>query len=377
MTTFYKTASTLTKGAMTLPGKYYKSEAIFASEIERIFYSRWLCIGRVEQIPKSGDYFTQQVGDENLIIVRDFRGEVHAFYNVCRHRGTRLCTSQNGHFSKDIFCPYHAWRYSLDGQLRVAPLMNEVEGFNRGDYPLNAASVEIWEGFVFINLSPTPEPFSVAFAPLIGRFSQWQMSTLRLGCRIEYDVAANWKLIHQNYSECYHCPSIHPDLAKLSPYRSGENDLFSGSFLGGFMMMNHADGSMTRSGNRCSPPLGNVSGENLHRVYYYSIFPNLLLGLHPDFVIVHRLLPESPSQTSVVCEWLFDAEVVAQPDFDPSDAVEFWDMTNRQDWEICELTQLGVTSRSYTPCLYAGAESLLAAFDEEVLKALGHNNPNH
>jgi Rieske 2Fe-2S family protein len=111
------------------------------------------------------------------------------------------------------------------------------------------------------------------------------------------------------------------------------------------MMMNHADGSMTRSGNRCEPALGNVSGENLHRVYYYSIFPNLLLGLHPDFVIVHRLLPESPSQTSVVCEWLFDAEVVAQPDFDPSDAVEFWDMTNRQDWEICELTQLGVTSR--------------------------------
>ncbi len=362
---------------MMLPGQYYKSEAIFSEEIERIFYSRWLCVGRVEQIPNPGDYFTQQVGEENLIIVRDFSGQVQAFYNVCRHRGTRLCTSQEGHFSKDILCPYHAWSYNLDGQLRVAPLMNEVEGFNREDYPLKAASIEIWEGFLFLNLSASPESFATAFAPLIGRFSQWQMSTLQVARRIDYDVAANWKLIHQNYSECYHCPSVHPDLVKMSPYRSGQNDLFSGPFLGGFMMMNHTDGSMTRSGDRCGPPLGDVSGENLNRVYYYSIFPNLLLGLHPDFVMVHRLWPQSPNRTYVICEWLFEPQTIAQPGFDPSDAVEFWDMTNRQDWEICELTQLGVTSRSYTPCLYSSTESLLVAFDQEVLKALGHKAIAH
>lgn len=375
MTTFYKTASTLMKGVKTLPGHYYKSEEIFSEEIERIFYSRWVSVGRVEQIPNPGDYFTAAVGDESLIIVRDFNGEVRAFYNVCRHRGTRLCTSKEGHFSKDILCPYHAWSYSLDGQLKVAPLMNEVEGFNREDYPLKAVAIATWEGFLFLNLSSSPEPFETAFAPLIGRFSPWQMHTLRVAARIEYDIAANWKLIHENYSECYHCPTIHPELAKMSPYRSGENDLFSGPFLGGFMTMNHTGGSMTKSGNLCSPPLGEVSGENLNRVYYYSIFPNMLLGLHPDFVMVHRLYPQSPSRTYIVCEWLFDSEAIVQPGFDPSDAVDFWDLTNRQDWEICELTHLGVTSRSYTPCLYAGAESLLAAFDEEVLKALGHSSP--
>jgi Rieske 2Fe-2S family protein len=363
------------KGVKTLPGHYYKSEEIFSEEIERIFYSRWVCVGQVEQIPKPGDYFTAAVGDESLIIVRDFNGEVRAFYNVCRHRGTRLCTSKEGHFSKDILCPYHAWSYNLDGQLKVAPLMNEVEGFNREDYPLKAVAIATWEGFLFLNLSSSPEPFETAFAPLIDRFSPWQMHTLRVAARIEYDIAANWKLIHENYSECYHCPTIHPELAKMSPYRSGENDLFSGPFLGGFMTMNHTGGSMTKSGNLCSPPLGEVSGENLNRVYYYSIFPNMLLGLHPDFVMVHRLYPQSPSRTYIVCEWLFDSEAIVQPGFDPSDAVDFWDLTNRQDWEICELTQLGVTSRSYTPCLYAGAESLLAAFDEEVLKVLGHSSP--
>lgn len=372
MATFYKTATTFTKGAKTLPGYYYNSEIIFAEELERIFYSRWLCVGRVEQIPNTGDYFTQQIGDESVIIVRDSNQEVRAFYNVCRHRGTRLCTQSNGHFSKEIVCPYHTWAYSLDGQLKVAPLMNEVEGFNRNEYPLKTVSVATWEGFIFLNLSSVPEPFTEAFAPLINRFNPWKISTLRVAARIEYDLAANWKLIHENYSECYHCPPVHPQLTKLSSYRSGHNDLFSGPFLGGYMTINHPDGSMTNSGNRCTTPIGEVSGENLNRVYYYSLFPNLMLGLHPDFVIVHRLLPQSANRTKIICEWLFEPEAIAQSNFDPSDAVEFWDLTNRQDWEICELTQQGISSRSYTPGPYSCQESLLAAFDQEVLQALGH-----
>ncbi len=374
MTTFHKTASTLLEGAKTLPGQFYTSEAIFSQELEHIFSSRWLCIGRESQIPNPGDYFITTVASESLIIVRDVGGEVRAFYNVCRHRGTRLCTNAEGHLDGIISCPYHAWGYKLDGQLAVAPLMNEVKGFCKEDYPLYGAAIAIWEGFLFLNLARDPQPFTTAFAPLIGRFSPWQISTLRVASQIEYNVSANWKLIVQNYSECYHCPTVHPELAKMSPFRSGQNDLFQGSFLGGFMTMNHSGGSMTMSGNLCSAPIGTICGENLNRVYYYAIFPNLLLGLHPDFVMVHTLWPESPHQTRIVCEWLFAPEAIVQPGFDSSDAVDFWDMTNRQDWEICELTQQGVSSRAYTPCLYSGAESLLAAFDLELLKALGHND---
>ncbi|MCL1463199.1 aromatic ring-hydroxylating oxygenase subunit alpha [Argonema galeatum] len=372
MTQFRKTASTFIKGAKTLPGKYYTCAAIFLEEIDRIFYSRWLCIGRVEQIPNPGDYFIQQVGQESIIVVRDRNGEVRSFYNICRHRGTRLCTEAQGNFNGKILCPYHAWAYGLDGQLEVAPLMNELDDFNQQDYPLHRVSVATWSGFLFLNLAESPEPFATAFGPILDKFAQWQLPRLRVSDRIIYDIQANWKLICQNYCECYHCPSLHPVLAKMSPYRSGENDLISGLFLGGFMKINQIGGSMTLSGNWCSLPLGNVSGEDLQRVYYYSIFPNMLLSLHPDYVMVHRLWPQSPNRTQIICEWLFDPDAMKQPSFNSRDAVEFWDITNRQDWQVCELMQTGVSSRAYTPSPYSSAESLLAEFDREYLKAIEH-----
>ncbi|MFB2977186.1 aromatic ring-hydroxylating dioxygenase subunit alpha [Microseira sp. BLCC-F43] len=371
MTQFHKTASTLIPGAKTLPGEYYTSAEIYQRERERIFSSRWLCIGRGEQIPHPGNYLLVNIGTESIIIVRSNNGEVRSFYNVCRHRGTRLCQQSQGTFNKTISCPYHGWSYNLDGELNAAPLMNELDYFCKEDYPLHKVAIETWEGFLFLNLAPNPEPFANAFAPLINKFTQWHLPKLRVAQRIEYNIQANWKLILQNYSECYHCPLVHPKLAQMSFYRSGENDLFSGAILGGFMKLNDSALSLTISGKRCGKPLGEVGGEDLKRVYYYSIFPNLLLSLHPDYVMFHTLWPQSPNQTRIVCEWLFEGDTIAQPGFDPADAVELWDLTNRQDWEICELTQQGVSSRAYTPGLYSSSESLLAAIDQEVLKALG------
>lgn len=361
MTTFY-----------TLPGQYYTSAEIFREETERIFYEQWLCIGREAQIPKPGDYFVQRVGAESLIIVRGQDGMARAFYNVCRHRGTRICSQDAGHFRQAIQCPYHAWTYSLDGCLIGAPHMGEVEGFDKQNYPLRTAKLECWEGFLFLNLAADPKPFERAFAPLTGKFARWQLPKLQVARRINYDVRANWKLLIENYSECYHCPLIHPDLAKMSPYLSGDNDLTEGPFLGGFMLINHQAGSLTTTGKSCAPPLGQVSGEDLRRVYYYSIFPNMLLSLHPDYVMVHTLWPQQPDRTLITCEWLFDPAAMAAPDFDPTGAVDFWDMTNRQDWHVCELSQLGVASRAYTPGPYSTRENLLAAFDREVVRVLGH-----
>ncbi len=363
--------ATPTHGASTLPGQYYTSEKIFERERECIFSQRWLCVGRREQIPRSGDYFVQTIGDESLIIVRGQDGRARAFYNVCRHRGTRMCIESSGHFRQSIQCPYHAWTYNLDGRLIGAPHMNEVEAFDKANYPLYSATLDTWEGFLFVNLARQPEPFAEAFAPLMGKFSQWHISELCSARHIEYEVQANWKLLVENYSECYHCPLIHPALAVLSPYRSGQNDLYEGPFLGGFMDINQGTESLSLNGYACGLPLGEVSGADRNRVYYYSIFPNMLLSLHPDYVMFHLLWPESVSRTRIACKWLFDPEVIARPDFDPSGAVEFWDMTNRQDWHVCELSQLGLKSRAYTPGPYSAAESLPAAFDREVLRALG------
>lgn len=366
MTTFVK--ATVTHGALTLPGHYYTTEDVFRSEYERIFYRNWMLVGRGEQLAAPGDYMLVNIGVENLIIVRDRDEHLHAHFNVCRHRGTRMCTDERGHFSETIQCPYHAWTYGLDGRLIAARMMQDVSGFDKDDYPLHSAALAEWEGFIFVNLAATPEPFEHSFAPLLHRFPQWHMSGLRVGRSIEYDVKANWKLIVQNYSECYHCPLIHPALVELSPWQSGRNDLSEGPFLGGYMELNHS--SMTVGGQTPRPPIGTVSGADLNRVYYYSIMPNMLLSMHPDYVMAHTLWPLAPDRTRIVCEWLFDPETMARPDFDASDAVAFWDMTNRQDWHVSELSQLGVVSRAYTPGPYAQQEGLLWAFDREYLRLM-------
>jgi Rieske 2Fe-2S family protein len=158
---------------------------------------------------------------------------------------------------------------------------------------------------------------------------------------------------------------------RLTPANSGENDLYEGPFLGGFMVITTPGGSMTMSGRTCGLPVGELPAEDLHRVYYYSIFPNMLLSLHPDYVMAHTLWPESPGRTRITCEWLFHPGSLDDPSFDPNDGVAFWDMTNRQDWHVCELSQLGVASRAYTPGLYSPRESLAVAFDAEVLRSLG------
>jgi len=326
MTTFQR--AKVTQGATTLPSAYYTQADIFATECERIFYDRWFLVGRAEQIPQPGDYFLAQVVAESLILVRDRDQGVRGFYNVCRHRGTQLCNESAGHFANHIACPYHAWTYGLDGQLLAARLMQEVEGFNKKDFPLIAVAVTEWEGFLWVNLSPDPEPFAQAMAPLIDKFTPWQLPQLRVARRVDYDLKANWKLIFQNYGECYHCPLIHPALDRITPSNSGRNDLMEGPFLGGYMILD--EGSLTLSQAAAAPAIATLSAADQKRVYYYSQMPNVLLSLHPDYVMVHTLWPVAPDRTLITCEWLFDPSHPGNPD----DAVGFWDLTNRQDWLV-------------------------------------------
>jgi len=372
MSTFVKATQVYQQGQRTHPGRYYTSPEIYAEEQERIFTERWICAGRAAEISEAGDYVLRRIAGESVIVVRGRDGALRAFYNVCRHRGTRLCEEPQGRFSETIQCPYHAWTYTIDGQLIGAPHMNEVPGFDKCDYPLHTVPLETWEGFTFVNLAREPQAFAQAFAPLAGRFSRFNLSTLKSARRIDYDVAANWKLVFQNYSECLHCPVIHPGLAKLTPYTSGANDLFDGPFLGGYMVITKEGGSLTLSGRACGAPVGVLPTEDQHRVYFYSLFPNLLLSLHPDYVMFHTLWPEGPGRTRITCEWLFHPDSFRQPGFDPDDAVQFWDETNRQDWHICEQSHAGITSRAYVPGPYSPREGISAAWDREFLRAIGH-----
>ncbi len=363
-------------GTRTLPGKYYHSSEIYQEEVEKIFYKFWIYACRAEEISAIGDYKLIKVEDESLILTRDKSGKIQALFNVCSHRGTQLCAEPSGNFKAgSIQCPYHAWTYSLDGKLLGAPLMKEENGFKKEECALPQASVYIWEGFVFINLDKKPIPFEKHMEALMGKFSDWKMEELRIAHHIKYELNCNWKLILQNYQECYHCPGVHPKLAELTPVQSAQHDAEKGAVIGGFMDLTKERGSMTMDGEAAAPPICDVSGDDLQRIYYYSIFPNLLLTPHPDFVLFHHITPLGPEKIINDCYWLFRPEVIddsaAQERI--KSAVDFWDLTNKQDWQVCEQMQVGTKSKRFTRGYYSGREDILHQLDKEVLKALGHD----
>jgi Rieske 2Fe-2S family protein len=359
--------SQATRSPTTLPGRYYTDPDLFREELERFYCQTWICAGRAGQIPRPGDYFLRQIAGESIIVTRDASSEVRAFYNVCRHRGTRLCTSAEGTFPGRIQCPYHGWTYALDGSLIGAPHMQESD-FCREDYPLHKISTGVWDGHIFINLAAQPEPLPAQLADLPQKFASWRMQDLQMHKRIVYEVQANWKLIVINYNECLHCPVLHPCLNRLTNYLGADNSLPQPTYIGGAMGFRGDAQTMSLDGRRRRDYLPGLNEEQRKQVYYYAIYPNLFLSLHPDYMMTHTLWPRAVDRTEVVCEWHFHPAEMAKPDFHADDAIDFWDLTNREDWHISGLSQAGISSRAYTPGPYSNREALPHAFDEMVLE---------
>ncbi len=353
----------------TLPGEFYHSSEILSAELDRIFARTWIAVGREEDISEPGSYFTREIGRESIVLLRDDGGEPRAFFNVCRHRGANLLESCDGARLTKIQCPYHAWTYGLDGRLAAAPLMESTPGFSKDDYPPVPAKVETWEGFLFVNLDVGAGPLERQLAgfPDISRF---QLPRLRRGGRIAYDVAANWKLIGENYNECYHCALAHPQPHRISHYQSGGRTHTGLNFTGGPMTLNEGFKTMTMSGKSTRPPIPDLDPEDHRTVHYFHLYPGLLLSLHPDYVLTHTVWPVDTSRSRVICEWLFTQDAMGREDFDGGDAIEFWDVTNRQDWELCGIAQKGVQSRGYRPGRYQAGESSVHAFDNWYLGQL-------
>jgi Rieske 2Fe-2S family protein len=374
MTTFMRTTTTYRQGAHTLGRAYYTSEPLLRDEEERIFRRAWQCVGRADRLRDPGAYVLHERFGESVIVVHGRDGTIRAFVNICRHRGTRICEVASGRFSETIQCPYHAWTWSTDGRLIGAPHMHEVEGFDKREHPLLPLPLRIWEGFVFVSLDEQPAPFDEAFRPVLDRFERFNVASLVRVDRRDYEVQANWKLVMQNYNECLHCPTIHPELNQLLPYTSGANDLHDGAFLGGYMEITAPNESVTMTGHTCGRFLADdLPADEHRRAYYYTLWPNMMLSLHPDYANWYTVWPVAPDRSIVTCEWLMHPESAGDPAFDPHDAVELWHTVNAQDWHICERSQAGVSSRHYRPGPYSPRESIPAAWDRAYLGAMGHD----
>jgi len=355
--------------ASLLPPRVFHDPNVFDFEQDSWFARTWLCVGREADVTEPGTYLLVEAAGESVAIVRDRSHALNAFHNVCRHRGSTLLDEPaggDGSVGKvvRIQCPYHAWVYELDGTLKRAPHTEDINDFETAEQGLATVRLETWQGFLFINLDPNAEPLLTYLADLPATVAHYPISNLRRARRIDYEVGANWKVIGENYSECLHCPGVHPQLNKLSPYDRGWNLESRGPWAGGWMeLVDYAATMSVDGGSHGRPYLAGIGEENTRRVYYIVIWPNMLLSLHPDYVMTHQVWPVDAERSHVVCEWLFDPETMAQPGFDPSDAVDFWDQVNRQDWGVCQRQQEGTRSRSYVPGRYSLMEDMVHAFD--------------
>jgi Rieske 2Fe-2S family protein len=329
-----------------LPPQAYGDPDVLQWEWEHLFEGSWVCVGREEHFPGKGDFETVPVGRESILVVRGGDGVVRAFFNVCQHRGTRLVMDAAGSELDRIVCPYHSWTYGTDGRLVAAEHTRE-ETFDRAGAGLSPVAVDLFAGWVFVNVSGDAPPLLQYLEDLVPRIARVRPQDLRACERREYEVAANWKLLTENFQECYHCPTIHPELVQVTPYRSGSDEPSRGPWLGGPMELSPGCTTMSMTGRTSRPPIPGTGEADRRLVFYYSLLPNLWMSLHPDYVMTHTITPLAPDRTRVVCEWLFHPDAADGPDFDPGDAVEFWDLVNRQDWSAVERVQLGVGSRGF------------------------------
>jgi Rieske 2Fe-2S family protein len=345
--------------ATMLPGRAFTDAAVLDWERANFFRRGWICAGHIEQVGARGRYLTVDAGGENVIVIGDDDGLPRAFLNTCRHRGARLIDDTAGSVRR-IQCPYHAWTYGLDGSLRSAPFTEGLVDFDPKCFALHEVRLAVVEGLVLLDLAGDAPPPQEHVGDLANLLAQYRLPELQKGARLVYDVDANWKAIAENYSECLHCPGVHPELNRLSHYLSGETIEGSGAWCGGSMTLAEGVETMATDGGHGRKP---IDGVDLRSILYFLIFPNTLVSLHPDYVMLHTLWPKAPDRTEVVCEWYFEPEAIAAANFDPTDAVEFWDQVNREDWNVCALTQRGMTSPSFTPGRYTTQEDDVHTFD--------------
>jgi Rieske 2Fe-2S family protein len=348
-----------------LPAEAYTSKEVLSWELRNLFAGSWTCVGRVDDLLPTGHGrpVTQRavmVGDVSCLLVREGEG-LRMFANTCRHRGHELLADGETSPRRSILCPYHAWSYDLDGSLIGAKgfLHAGLDGFDAASHGLVELPVRVWQGFVLAHalhpLGSLDVPsYDEHLGDLDGIVAPYSPGDLVVADRHTYEVAANWKVIAENYHECYHCPLIHPELCQVSPPDSGENYDLPGAWVGGSMDLRDGMATMSITGELAATPL---PGAPVATVEYVHLLPNLLLSAHPDYVMVHRLVPLAPDRTWIECSWLVLPEAGGA-----RGAVDFWDITNKQDWAACESVQRGLASPHFEPGPFAPNEDAVEQF---------------
>jgi Rieske 2Fe-2S family protein len=364
-----------------LPREFYTSPEWFQRDLERIFRRRWLFVCHVSEIPKPGDYTTLEIGDDSIVVARDQQSRVHAFYNVCRHRGTRLCPPGPGK-AKAFVCPFHAWTYNLDGTLRGAPHMSGLDKSRYGAIPVWC---ETWHGMIFINMLKET-PVAVAESLKAVNLTGYQLDHAKVIEARDYHIKANWKINGETYQECYHCWGVHKDsLAKIlipmtahdafdtQPVEPAHGDgpqqrrardflMYSSDLRKGLLK----PGLVTQSWSGqhvCKRPLGDGTAHQPPSLTQW--FPNWSVGAFPDTGFIIDWLPISPTETLWRTRWLVHEDAVEGVDYDKEEVVRLADMFNREDKVMVELQQQGVNSTGYTP------GPLQIPLEEEMRKYIG------
>ena len=384
---------------------FYVAPEVFAADLARIFHRHWIFVGYAFQVPRPGDFFTYKVGSESIIVLRDRAGAIRAFHNVCRHRGSRICKTEQGSAHR-LVCPYHRWTYELDGSLVLDP--SREFGVDKAELSLRPVALEDAAGLLFVSILPgdTPPDFSDALATIRRKMKPHALDRAKIAHQIDYVVKANWKLVFENNRECYHCPPNHKeyntaaydvqrDMAMLDPSLQPGMDAIVARANARFRSLGLDEGdamsTMTGMAFRChrtpvmegfvtqsmdGKPLSNRLMGDIKEwdsgTLRTTVFPNFWQHTNCDYAAAARLTPIGPDETHVRGYWLVDAKAVEGKDYTLDRLLPIWDITNRQDWTICEDQQAGVSSRAYRPGPYSRIrERNVAHFLDWYLSELG------
>jgi Rieske 2Fe-2S family protein len=344
----------------SLPSTWYFDPAQHALELERIWYRNWVYLCRADALAEPLSFRTFPIGDQKILLLRDEVGALKAFHNTCRHRGSTLCREAQGKLrTRRITCPYHAWTYDLSGALVGAPSIGRGAALDPKEFSLYEVPLEVWRGFVFVNLSETaPQPLLPFFDEDLNRIANWPLESLVVAHTHTKVIKANWKIFWENYNECLHCPGVHPNLSRMVPiygrgiltetddpkWREHEADpdpKYKGGLRAGAKTWS-VDG---RSTGHEFPSLDEVDRKNGYS--FTTSLPSMYVVAHVDYVRSVRLRPLGPEETELHVEWLLPAETLADPKFDLQNVVAFPLEVLMEDGDACELNQLGIRSRRH------------------------------
>ena len=368
----------LTRSVESLPAKWYFDPEWYQHELETVFYNNWLYLCHSSTLAEKRCFRRFRVGTQEIIVLRDDKGELRAFHNSCRHRGSILCQQETGRFrSKLIVCPYHQWSFGLDGELKATSSRHEPLDFDKADFPLLGVALQEWRGGIFISMAADPPALALGFERGNDRIAHSPMESLEVGHRWRKRMQCNWKVFWENFNECLHCPNIHPELCELVPvygrrltavrdapdwqdYSSSEDPKYAGGLRDGAR-------SWSMSGEACGPTFPDLTPEEIERGQSYFVsLPSVFIACHVDYMRTVRILPLGPEQTEIEVEWLFQPETLQRDDFDIADVTDFAKLVMQQDAEASELNQQGLHARGFKQGVLMPEEHYVRDFQDWV-----------